>query len=236
MSRIASNLQSLTPGEKIALYRLDTTKVGGTELFFTQGSKDGKPLVFGGVSYFPVDIEVSGFEVNAGGPLPTPTVRIANADGYAQELVNGLGDLLGCQLQRIRTFAQFLDGAPEADPTAYLGPDTFEIERKVEESKEFIEWQLSATIDQEGKMIPGRVVVRDTCLWRYRTYNKTTGRFDYTKAQCPYEGTRCFDRAGVETSSDKDSCGRRVSDCELRFGEGNPLPFGGFPGAARVRG
>lgn len=30
-----------------------------------------------------------------------------------------------------------------------------------------------------------------------------------------------------------DRCGKRLTSCKLRFGENNPLPFGGFPGASR---
>ena len=31
-----------------------------------------------------------------------------------------------------------------------------------------------------------------------------------------------------------DRCGGRVSDCEIRHGRGNPLPFGGAPGASLI--
>lgn len=235
MSQFHEAAQSLSPGERIALYRFDTRKAGGGEYFFYQGSKNDGSVFFGGVEYHPVDIEVSGFEVNAGGALPTPTIKVSNTDAMAQQIVNTYGDLLGCVVQRIRTFSQFLDGASQADPAAYLGADTFEIERKVDENKTYIEWQLSASIDQEGKMLPGRVVVRDTCLWRYRRW--TGAGWDYSKVQCPYVSNVYFDRSGNQVASPhEDQCGRRLSDCEQRFGKQNPLPFGGFPGAARLRG
>lgn len=31
----------------------------------------------------------------------------------------------------------------------------------------------------------------------------------------------------------QDKCGKRLSSCQLRFGQAGPLPFGGFPGVAR---
>jgi lambda family phage minor tail protein L len=137
MSTIQQTLQSLEPGAKVSLFRIDLTKVGGTVMYFTTTAA-GQTLRFGGIDYHPVDIEVDGFEVNAGGSLPTPRIRIANTDSMAQTLINTYGDLLGCQIQRVRTFARYLDGADDADPTAYLGPDTFEIERKVDENGVYI--------------------------------------------------------------------------------------------------
>ena len=233
---IEATVQKLTPSAKIDLYRIDTTKVGGGVFYFTPTSQaGGSPVYFGGVAYTPIDIEVEGYEINAGGALPTPTMRLDNRSGVPQALVNTYGDLLGSTVQRIRTYAEHLDGEPNADPSSYLGPDTFEIERKTAELPEYIEWQLSAAIDQEGKQLPGRTVVRDTCMWRYRTWNAETGRFNYTRVTCPYAGDASFDRSGNTAQRAKDDCGRRVSDCELRFGVGKPLPFGGFPGAARVR-
>ncbi|WP_062120544.1 phage minor tail protein L [Aureimonas sp. AU40] len=236
MASITPTLQNLTPGAKISLYRIDTRKVGGGEYFFCQASQSDQAVKFGGVVYSPVDIEVEGFEVTAGGSLPTPTLRIANSDLTVQALVNTFGDLLGCEVQRVRTFHHHLDGQMAADPTAYLGPDTFEIERKTDENYAYIEWELSAAIDQDDALLPKRTVIRDTCLFRYRNFNPNTGRFDYSKCLCPYAGGAMFDRNDNPTSDPtKDECSRRVGGCKLRFGANNPLPFGGFTGASRVR-
>jgi lambda family phage minor tail protein L len=144
--------------------------------------------------------------------------------------------VLGCTLYRVRTYARFLDNGSEPDPTAFFGPDIFRVERKAVDNPVIIEFELSASIDQEGKKLPGRQVIRDTCLWRYRIWNATTGEFDYAKAQCPYTGTSYFDASDrpVDNASE-DVPSRRLRCCELRFGKKNPLPFGGFPGVARVR-
>lgn len=32
-----------------------------------------------------------------------------------------------------------------------------------------------------------------------------------------------------------DTCGKRITSCKLRFGEGNPLSFGGFPSASLIK-
>jgi hypothetical protein len=52
---------------------------------------------------------------------------------------------------------------------------------------------------------------------------------------CPYEGTSYFTQTGQTTTKPFDRCSRQLDNgCKLRFGN-DPLPFGGFPGAARVR-
>jgi lambda family phage minor tail protein L len=226
--------QSLTPSAPVSLFKLDATSIGATTYFFCQSRYESANVLFGGQSYTAVDVEFANFEVSGAGTLPTPTLTLANSNGVFQNIINTYGDLTGCVVQRVRTFRQFLDGEPGADPTAYFGPDTFRVERKSAENPNFIEWELSASIDQEGKLLPGRVVIRDTCLWRYRRWNPATSSFDYSKVQCPYTGTAYFDKTGNTVSAANDSCGRKVSDCKLRFGSDAVLPFGGFPGAARV--
>ncbi|AMB48257.1 phage minor tail protein L [Methylobacterium sp. AMS5] len=231
---IHSAVQSRSPGDQVFLFRLDCTPIGGQVYFFTQSAHADGAVKFGGVTYTAVDLDFSGYELNGQGALPTPTVKLSNTNEVIQGLVNTYGDdLIGCKMQRVRTYARFLDGMPDADPGAYFGPDTFEIEQKVSENPIFIEWKLSASIDQQGRLIPGRQALRDTCVARYR--RNRDGTFDYSKATCPYTGEACFNRKGEPTSPDKDACGRRLSDCELRFGKENPLPFWGFPGMARVR-
>lgn len=241
-SPIVSVSQSPNPGELVSLFRLDASSAGGQVYYFCQGATGGVPVTFSGATYTPIDIEFQGMEINAGGVLPTPTMQISNTNGYIQDLVNTYGDIIGCELRRVRTFKRFLDGQPEADPSAFIGPDVFRIEQKTNENAVFIEWSLSAAIDQEGKMLPGRVVLRDTCVKRYRSFDPTNPSADglgfvySTINPCPYTGAPCFDIKGNAVTADKDLCGRQQSDCKLRFGSDQPLPFGAFPGAARVHG
>lgn len=229
--------QSLQPDAIVSLFTLDTSMIGGPVLRFVRDKDAGGPIRFGGVEYTPTDVEFTGLEVSGVGALPTPQLRLLNHDGVFQTILNTFGDVLGCPLYRIRTFARFLDDSPQTDPNTYYGPDIFRVERKVAENPVYIEWELSAAIDQEGKMLPGRQVIRETCLWRYRAWDPVSLNFDYSKAQCPYTGTTYFDINDQQTLDPaRDHPSRRISCCEARFGEGNPLPFGGFPGVARVRG
>lgn len=232
---IQSEAQSLSPSGIVSLFTIDASPMGGPMMYFVQGSEHNGPVVFNGVEYQPVDVEFSGLETSGAGALPTPKIRISNIDGLASALVSTYGELLGCPIYRIRTYTRFLDGQPDADPESFFGPDIFRFERKASENSVYIEWELSAAIDQEGKQLPGRTVIRNTCLWRYRYFNNSTGHFDYSKAQCPYAGDKYFDINDQEvTDPAKDVPSRRLGCCRARFGRNNPLPFGGFPGVQRV--
>lgn len=233
MTEFSQEAQGLSPSAIISLFTLDTSRVGGPILRFTQSSRVNQPVLFAGIKYDPVDVNFEGLEVSGIGPYPNPKISIANTGGLTQALVNSYGDLNGCPITRIRTFARFLDGSEDADPTAMFGPDMYRVERKIDDNQDFIQWELSSSIDQEGKMIPGRLVIKNTCMWRYRTWNKETGEFDYSGAQCPYAGEQSYDINDQPVASHLDQPSRKVSCCRARFGD-QPLPFGGFPGVPLV--
>lgn len=231
-------VQQATPGAYIALFRIDTTSIGGPVMHFCQSAFIDQEVKFGGVPYTPVDVEFSGFEVNGGGVLPTPKMKVSNTNGVMQDIVNTYGDLLGCPVARVRTFSRFLDGQPDADPSRFIGPDVFRVEQKTAENDVFIEWELSASIDQEGKQLPGRQVLRDVCPWRYRFFNPASNGFVYDPGNnaCPYSGAAMFDALDKPTADPtKDVCSQSLAGCQSRYGKNAPLPFGGFLGVARVR-
>lgn len=230
MSSIHAHVQSAETEAQVFLFRLDLSSIGGPVYFFSPSGA----VSFGGVSYQPVDIDFDGYETSGTGALPQPKIRFANSNEAIQGLVNAYGDeLLGCVVQRVRTFRQYLDDGSEPDGSAFYGPDTFEVEQLTDENPVYIEFELSAAFDQQGRKLPARQMLRDTCTARYRRFKD--GVFHYEKATCPYTGGACFDRNGDPTSPDKDVCGRRVSDCKLRFGANAALPTWAFPGMARVK-
>ena len=90
-------------------------------------------------------------------------------------------------------------------------------------------------MDQEGRKLPGRQVLKDACTHIYR-FPDGMGDFDYTNATCPYVGTDYFEATGASTNDPAlDKCGKKLSDCRLRFGQHGVLPTRAFPGVARVR-
>lgn len=233
MTTFHQEATTLTPSALLSLYQLDTTPVGGPMYHFTTETRAGVMVSFGGIDYFAVPVRITGMSMSGSGPIQTPTLSIGNTDGFIQEIVNSFGNLEGSILTRIRVFARHLDGAEDPNPNTFYGPDVYIIDRKSQDTPEVIEWELSALIDQQGVYV-GRTVVRDTCLFRYRVFDSATNQFDYSRAICPYTGTNYFDRANNPVvSADLDRPARNLGCCRARFGEDNPLPFGGFLGVVR---
>lgn len=233
MSNFTAAQQQLAPGIVVELYTLDATRIGGPVLRWTPGPFNGAPAFFAGNSYQPYPVASSGFEWSAKGQAPRPILQIANTGGYVTGLLVAYGDMRGAIVTRLRVLQDFLDGQPNADPSAGWKPDIYYVNRKSHHDNEYVEWELAMASDQEGIMLPRAQALRDNCSWIYRAW--TGSGFDYSKVQCPYTGGAMFTQAGQATGDPtKDICGRKLSDCELRFGSGNVLPFSGFPGMLKA--
>lgn len=222
----------LTLGAVVQLYELDGTPIGQPVMRFTPNVDDDEQVSFNGNPYAPIFAVSSGWEATGTGPWPKPKLQVFKRNATIQALANLADQLVGLTVTRIRTYARFLDGWPDADGEAVIGRDRFVIDQLGSNNKLFIEFILASPMDLEGRKLPARQVLRDFCPWRYRRW--TGSAFDYTNVQCPYTGTAYFDGAGNGTTADKDDCGRHDHDCGLRFGDGE-RPFGGFPGVARAR-
>jgi lambda family phage minor tail protein L len=233
---IKEDIQSPTPGKIVTLYALDATDQGAASVYyFTQNTVSGiSSVVLGGITYTPLDCEIDGMEFSGQGSLPQPKIRISNVSKTLAAEIIAYNDLLGAKLTRIRTFEKYLDGQPEADPTAIFSNDVYVVERKSIHNKYIIEWELAAYMDFTGTRIPKRQIIKDACTHVYRIWDITISGFDYDNATCPYTGTDYFDVTGAVVSGAQDKCGKKLSDCILRFGT-DPLPTRAFPAVASTR-
>jgi lambda family phage minor tail protein L len=187
---------------------------------------------FGGTEYVPMPIEATGFEWAGTGKLPRPKLRVSNVGGFAGALVIANRDLLGAKVTRIRTFREFLDDGESPDPSGFMEPDIFLVERKSVHRKALIEFELAPAMEQQGLKLPRRIMLRDTCGYTYRQWatdtNNVTG---FIPGTCPYAGSTYFKIDDTSTvSADEDVCGYRQTSCALRFGAAANLPFNAFPG------
>ena len=230
-SSISSDVQKLEPGDIIELFELDATGIGGPIHYFHAGTNGlMTAVIFAGAIYAPWPVEAEGFELTAQGTLPTPSMKLANITGLVSALCSTLDDLVGARVVRRRTFAKYLDAVnfagatnPSADPAAKFPDEIWFVARKTNESKIFVEFDLKSAMDVQGVKLPRRQVIANSCPWKYRS------------SECGYAGTLYFDTNDVVATSLSDVCGKRISSCKLRFGAFAELPFGGFPGAGRVR-
>lgn len=231
-SKIAAEIQLLAPSAIIEMFEIDATVIGGTVYRFHPG-KNGliSDLVWQGNSYVAFPIEASGFEWNGRGQLPRPTIRVSNVLGTMSALVMSNDDLIGCKVTRIRTLAKFLDAVnfpggvnPTADPTAEFARDVYFVDRKGNENRDSVEFELAAVLDLAGVQLPRRQVIQNYCSWRYRG------------SECGYTGTNYYDASDAPVASAaQDVCGKRLTSCRVRFGSNAELPYGGFPSAGLLR-
>lgn len=233
-STIAEAQQAENVGQYIELFTLDASALGGSMLYFTRNPlENGLYATWQGNEYIPIEIEATGFEYSAAGALPQPTVRVSNATGLMATLVLTYKDCIGFPFTRTRTFRQFLDDSPSADPNMHFGVEQYVIEQKTIHNKTFIEFALSVVFDQQGTMLPRRQMLRK-CLRQYRRF--VVGEsFDYSKATCPYQGTDYFDENDQPCLAKDDRCSKNLTGCKLRFPFPTPLPTWAFPGVSRLR-
>ena len=261
-SQIASDVQEFALGKYVELFELDLTQLGGGTTRITSHvnvadvsdsagmafSADGigfgsdrialggtgniaSPVYFNGNAYIPINCKAEGFEFSSKKQLPRPlfSVSVVGDTGFAlRTLIRDYDDLIGIPFTRRRTLSKYLGGTGQPE----MPQDVYVIERKMTQSNMLIQWELSAFMDHEGKKIPGRLILRDNCTQIYRIYS--AGSFDYSQATCPYTGTSYYDINGDVVTIANDKCGKRISDCKLRFPDA-PLPTRQFPGVSRVR-
>ena len=235
---VKRELHSLEPSAIIELFQLHLTQaVNGVDLvyYYHAGTNElSQDLVFGGVTYSAVPIEVDGFEVTTKGTLPRPRMKIANADGAITALMLSYNPLQA-EVRRIRTCKKFLDAVnfesgtnATADPTAMFngGYESWYIDRVSAENPELVEFELIGKLDLTNLRLPGRQVV-EHCPWIY------------IGSECGYKPGKMFNLQNEQvTDAADDQCAKNLKACELRFPKGQGigpkdelLPFGGYPGA-----
>ena len=214
----------------VELFEMDLNKLGLGTFRFTRSGTD--VLLFDGFEYEPAPIEATGFQWDGAGTMPRPTLRIAAKDLYFLNLVVDADDLIGSPVRRIKTYRKFLDDGSHGNRGLKFPDEHFVVERKNAQTRHLLEFELSIKLDQEGMLLPRKVVLRDTCVHNYRYWDGE--RLSYKQVSCPYAGDNFFEANGDPTQDPtKDACGKRISDCKKRFGENAVLPRLAFPGVGR---
>ena len=231
--KIKKDIQSLNIGSaKVDLYMWDTSLLGGPVYYITPMTENGANIFFNGIEYVQHPVSFTGMDKKSDGTLPRPRMVVANTFLTFVALINAYRDALGTKVTRIRTFQKYIDGHSGADANAQFPADVFFIEQKVRQNKNFIEFELVSPLDTGATVIPKRQVL-SYCQHRYRTY--LDGGLSYARATCPYTGSGYYNKSGVITTADLDVCGKKLSDCELRYPlNSDQLPFKGYPGVGQI--
>ncbi|MER5006598.1 phage minor tail protein L [Atlantibacter hermannii] len=248
---INSDYQKLEPGDTVRLFSVDGTAFGvgevmrfhshsiphsEAEILAAGGNESklaAKSIWWQGLEYKAWPCEIERIEKSTGGESAQPVLRVANLDGSITALCLAYDDMLQAKVSIHDTLAQYLDARnfPGGNPTADATQEKLQvwyIDAKTSETNEVVEFALSSPMDLQGLMIPTRQL-HSLCTWCIRNKYRTGDG-------CDYAGTRYFDKNNnpVDDPS-RDECNGTLTACKLRFGEGNELPFGGFPGTSLIR-
>jgi lambda family phage minor tail protein L len=231
ISSVYEELAVLGPNAIIELFelQLDTTLHGASTTYYWHNGVNAAVtgnIVFASNTYVRLPVEATGFDYSSSGSLPRPTLRISNLFSDMTTLlllVNATtpgNDLGGATVRRIRTLKKFLDGEAAADPNARFPTEIWYVDRKSNENRDLVEFELASKFDLAGVMLPQRQIIANVCQWKYRG------------AECGYTGSNYWNvNDQVVGTLAADVCGKRVESCKLRFGATAELPFGSFPGA-----
>lgn len=238
-TRINQLGQEFSPGKLVDLFILDMTPLGQGFLRFSSTTDGAGGIIsWNGDLYVPTVSEMTDVQYTAVGQLPRPRLRIQNLTGavIAASLAND--DLIGMELTRIRTYEIFLDGGAEPDPDQHFPPEIWLVNRLTEQNNVFSEWELANPMDQQGRILPGRQIVREGCSHVYRKFDTASGTFKGEFVTCPYNRAASFDRNGNSLGENHpdDRCGKKLRDCKVRFNLAtDTLPLLSFPGVGTIR-
>lgn len=228
---IKLDVQKQTVPAIVDLYILDLNPIGIGEVyyFYPMLSIDGGDIVYQGNTYVPWPIEMIGFEKRGTGSEPRPKASISNIGGSISQLVKSYDDLIGATLTRRRTLATYI-----SNDLADYYDEIYFIEQKTLENSTIIEFEMVTAMDFVDKQLPGRVAVANACPWLYGPLAVALGK---QSQGCSWPGTnpaKWFDSLGNAVGTQgQDVCGKKLSDCKLRFGATAELDYGGFPSLGR---
>ena len=139
-------------------------------------------IVWQGNTYQRFPITFEGAEFTGRGQVPRPTLTVANLGGITRSgsvitvtdlmiivnLTTPHNDLADAKITRITTLASELDAAnfpsssnPFGTPSSNeLPQEIFFIDRKTNESREVVQFELIGALDQANKKLPARQVTR----------------------------------------------------------------------------
>lgn len=171
-----SDLQKQSVAAQVELWELELSS-SSTAYFFSGLDESLSQVRFrargGGATintYEALPIEGDGFSLQSDGPSARPTVTIANIlttfSGALQGLENK--DLLGKKLYRRRTLDKYLYDTDTSDPAVEMPPQLYYIDRIAEESILHIKFELASPFDLAGIKLPKRVIMGNTCTWKYQ--------------------------------------------------------------------
>ena len=178
-SSVISEIQSINPSSIIELFTLTTTTAlhgsDATYRFHAGSSLNSNgEIVWAGNTYQRFPVQAQGFAYQKG-QIPRPTLSVSNVIGTITSILLAVNqtttgnDLTGATVTRIRTLARFIDAVNFAgnvnpfgtpDPNAEFPQEIYTIDRKSQETRDMVSFELAAPIDLAGVRAPKRQCTR----------------------------------------------------------------------------
>ena len=188
-SSVISDIQSINPSSIIELFVLElVSSLHGTSSGLPSSNNENNiyrfhagsslnsngEIVWAGKSYMRFPVQVEGFAYQKG-QIPRPTLTVSNILGTITSILFTVNqtttgnDLTGATVTRIRTLAKFIDAVNFAgnvnpygtpDPNAEFPQEIYTIDRKSQETREVVSFELAAPIDLAGVRSPKRQCTR----------------------------------------------------------------------------
>lgn len=147
-------LQTTAPGY-IELFEIDLTKTNipeltGTIFRCTNSDVNFTGILFGGSTYVPFPIELTGISQTSSGAPARPQLNIANINKYFGSLAFKYNDIIGADITYIRTFEPYLNLISRLS----LPPMKFNIAKKLIHNKNGLSFELRSPLDRERAVMP----------------------------------------------------------------------------------
>ena len=155
-------------GNVVELFKIDATSLGGSIIYLTPS---GLNVSFGGQAYTPFPIQMSNKTYDAEAAPSRPTMTVSATKGsILLNMILAYGDLVGAKVTYKKTFANFLDGAPDANPNEHFPEERFVIIQISSFSATGVSFVLSTQLDQPLLLLPRRQILRDNVGGQYSLY------------------------------------------------------------------
>jgi lambda family phage minor tail protein L len=147
----------------VELFDIDLQVIGSSQvLHYVPDNYTSSDIIWQGITYTPVPIDISGFEWNGtSSSPPSPIMTISNVAGLMMQFITQNNDIVGAKITRTRTFKKYLDGQPYADPTASFPRDVYLVSQKNSHTKTQIEWGLISVLDRPDVQLPYWQMLKD---------------------------------------------------------------------------
>lgn len=113
-------------------------------------------ISFGGQSYLPFPIQITGIAMASDGAPPRPQIAVANITKQIGALAFQYSDIIGATVTYTRTFATYLNTANKIS----LPPLKYFIAKKISHNKNGLSFELRDFRDKERAFLPKRQMLK----------------------------------------------------------------------------